>query len=113
MIDPEFEHLLTTPEAEGLTQGEVDAIVTRIESEDFDITGAEVFIRPRGRQSLTGPGVHSPLISTRVPMPLLELLKERADAEGISVSALQRRILTDYLESPLTNSAGKESQLNA
>lgn len=113
MINSEFEHLLTTPEAEGLTQDEVDAIVERIESEDFDITGAEVFVRPRGRQSLTGPGVHSPLISTRVPMQLLELLKERADAEGMSVSALQRRILTDYLASPPTNSVGRESQLNA
>jgi hypothetical protein len=97
MIEGEFEHLLTTPEAEGLTQGEVDAIVERIESDDFDLTGSEVFIRPRGRQSLTGPGVHSPLISTRVPMALLEMLKHRADAEGMSVSALQRRILTEYL----------------
>jgi len=113
VIEPEYEHLLTTPEAEGLAQEDIDAIVTRIESEDFNITGAEIFVRPRGRQSLTGPGVHSPLISTRVPMQLLELLKERADAEGMSVSALQRRILTDYLESTPINRVGRESQLNA
>lgn len=100
MNEPHYEHLLTTPEAEDLTQEEVDAITGRIESEDFDIAGAAVFVRPRGRQSLTGPGVHSPLISTRVPMPVLRLLKERAEAEGTSVSALQRRILTEYLETP-------------
>jgi hypothetical protein len=97
MNEPRLTHLITTPEEEGLTQEEVDAIVERIESDDFDITGSEVFIRPRGRQSLTGPGLHSPLISTRVPLSLLEQLRDRAQLEGISVSALQRRILAEYL----------------
>ena len=92
------EALFTTPEAEGFTQEEIDSLIAEIESDDYDIPEDSVmFIRPRGRQSLTAPGVHSPLISTRIPASLLALLKARAAAEGISVSELQRRVLGDFV----------------
>ena len=88
------EALSTTPEAEGFTQDEIDSLIAEIESDDYDMPEDSVmFIRPRGRQSLTAPRVHAPLISTRVPASPLALLKAGASAEGISVSELQRRAL--------------------
>lgn len=89
--------IYTTPEAEGLTQEEIDDIVEDIESDDHRVNGhAIVLVKPRGRQSLTAPGVHSPLVSTRVTPELLAALRSRAGDEGISVSELQRRILAEY-----------------
>jgi len=94
-----MEPIYTTPEAEGFTQEEIDNLIAEIESDDYDLLENSIMIiRPRGRQSLTAPGVHSPLISTRVPQTLLQQLKERAQAEGISLSELQRRILSEYVE---------------
>lgn len=99
MTDPaERQPIFTTPEAEGFTQAEIDDLIAEIESDDYDIPeDAIMIIRPRGRQSLTAPGVHSPLISTRVPETLLQQLKERAQTEGITMSELQRRIFSEYV----------------
>lgn len=94
------EPIFTTPEAEGFTQEEIDELVKGIEQDDRGASDeAVIVVRPRGRQSLTAPGVHSPLISTRVPASLLAELTERAASEGVSVSELQRRILTEYFAS--------------
>jgi hypothetical protein len=102
MTEPaEYQPIFTTPEAEGFTQEEIDDLIAEIESDDYDIPeDAVMLIRPRGRQSLTAPGVHSPLVSTRVPASLLDLMKTRAAAEGISVSEVQRRALCDYVGHP-------------
>ena len=71
MTEPvEYQAIFTTSEAEAFTQEEIDDLIAEIESDDYDIPeDAVMLIRPRGRQSLTAPGVHSPLISTRVPLP--------------------------------------------
>ena len=102
MTEPvEDQPVFTTPEAEGFTQEEIDDLIAEIESDDYDIPEDSImFIRPRGRQSLTAPGVHSPLVSTRVPASLLDMLKARAAAEGISVSEVQRRALSEYVGHP-------------
>lgn len=97
----EDQPICTTPEAEGFTQDEIDDLIAEIESDDFDIPEDSVmFTRPRGRQSLTAPGVHSPLISTRIPASLLDILRARADSEGISVSEVQLRALYAYVGQP-------------
>ncbi len=102
MMEPvEYQPIFTTPEAEGFTQEEIDDLIAEIESDDYDIPeDAVMLIRPRGRQSLTAPGVHSPLVSTRVPASLLDMLKARAASEGISVSEVQRRALCNYVGHP-------------
>lgn len=102
MTEPaEYEPIFTTPEAEGFTQEEIDDLIAEIESDDYDIPeDAIMIIRPRGRQSLTAPGVHSPLVSTRVPAALLDMLKARAKSEGVSVSEVQRRALSEYVGHP-------------
>lgn len=104
MTEPvEYQPIYTTPEAEGFTQEEIDELIAEIESDDYDIPDGSIMLtRPRGRQSLTAPGVHSPLISTRVPASLLNLLKARADSEGISVSEAQRRALYAYVGQALS-----------
>jgi hypothetical protein len=92
--------VFTTPEAQGFTQDEIDELIEGIERDDHgDSSDVVVLVRPRGRQSLTAPGIHSPLISTRVTPELLEALRARAGNEGISVSELQRRILAEYFAS--------------
>lgn len=97
----QVEPIYTTPEAEGFTQEEIDELIAEIESDDYDLPeDAIMIIRPRGRQSLTAPGVHSPLVSTRVPASLLDMLKARAESEGISVSEVQRRALSEYVGHP-------------
>lgn len=102
MTEPvQHQPIFTTPEAEGFTQEEIDELIAEIESDDYDIPeDAIMIIRPRGRQSLTAPGVHSPLVSTRVPASLLDMLKARAESEGISVSEVQRRALSEYVGHP-------------
>ena len=50
-----------------------------------------------GGKSLTAPGVHSPAVNVRVSVPLYEALRERADAEQVSVSKLARRALEEFL----------------
>jgi hypothetical protein len=95
------EPIYTTPEAEGFTQEEIDDLIAEIESDDYDLLeNAIMIIRPRGRQSLTAPGVHSTLVSTRVPASLLDMLKARAESEGVSVSEVQRRALSEYVGHP-------------
>jgi len=95
------EPIYTTPEAEGFTQEEIDELIAEIESDEYDLLENSIMIiRPRGRQSLTAPGVHSPLVSTRVPASLLDMLKERAESEGVSVSEVQRRALSEYVGHP-------------
>ena len=93
--------VFTTPEAEGFTQEEIDELIAEIESDDYDlIENSTMIIRSRGRQSLTAPGIHSPLVSTRVPASLLDMLKARAASEGVSVSEVQRRALSEYVGHP-------------
>ena len=102
MTEPvEDQPIYTTPEAEGFTQEEIDDLIAEIESDDYDLLENSIMIiRPRGRQSLTAPGVHSPLVSTRVPASLLDMLKARAKSEGVSVSEVQRRALYEYVGQP-------------
>ena len=50
-----------------------------------------------GRKSLSGDGKHSPTVEFRVPESLRTAVEERAAIEGISVSALARRALEQYL----------------
>lgn len=50
-----------------------------------------------GGKSLTAPGIHSPTVNVRVPGSLYEALRERADAEQVSVSKLARRALEEFL----------------
>jgi hypothetical protein len=53
--------------------------------------------RAAGRPSLTGAGKHSPRLSFRVPVTILQLAEQRADAEQVSLSVLARRALEQYL----------------
>lgn len=92
------EPVYTSPEAEGFTRQEIEQLVAEIESADYDLLeNATVIVRPRGRQSLTAPGVHSPLLSTRVPPALLDLLRDQAACEGLTLSELQRKALSTYV----------------
>lgn len=50
-----------------------------------------------GGKSLTGGSTHSPVVQFRVPDQLRERLRERAEAEGKSQSALAREALERFL----------------
>lgn len=52
-----------------------------------------------GGKSLSGGGVHSPRVQFRVPQDLREQAERVAEDEGISLSALARHALEDYLRS--------------
>lgn len=52
-----------------------------------------------GRKSLSGDGANSPRVQFRVPARLRGAAEARAGAEGISLSALAREALEDYLAS--------------
>lgn len=52
-----------------------------------------------GRKSLSGPGRHSPRVQFRVPDAILQQAEERAEIEGVSLSALAREALERYLAS--------------
>ena len=60
--------------------------------------------RVRGRRSLSGDGSHSPVVQFRVPAVLREAVDDRAAAEGVPVSALARRALQAYLDTPVSRS---------
>lgn len=53
----------------------------------------------RGRRSLNGVG-DSPQLRLRLPAELLEALSRRAAQEGLTVSELSRRVLTDAVYQP-------------
>ena len=52
-----------------------------------------------GGKSLSGGGVHSPRVQFRVPQDLREQAERVAEDEGVSLSALARHALEDYLRS--------------
>jgi len=51
-----------------------------------------------GPKSLSGGSKHSPKVQIRVSEETAEELHRRAEAEGVSVSKLARRVLEDYLK---------------
>lgn len=52
-----------------------------------------------GRTSLNGDGSHSPRVQFRVPDAVREQAQERAQHDGVSLSALARTALVHYLAS--------------
>jgi hypothetical protein len=52
-----------------------------------------------GGKSLSGGGVHSPRVQFRVPQDLRTQAERVAEDEGVSLSALARHALEDYLRS--------------
>lgn len=50
-----------------------------------------------GGKSLSGGGAHSPRVQFRVPQSLHDQAEQAAEAEGVSLSALARHALEDYL----------------
>jgi predicted HicB family RNase H-like nuclease len=52
-----------------------------------------------GGKSLSGGDVHSPRVQFRVPQDLREQAERVAEDEGVSLSALVRHALEDYLRS--------------
>jgi predicted HicB family RNase H-like nuclease len=52
-----------------------------------------------GGKSLSGGSVHSPRVQFRVPQDLREQAERVAEDEGVSLSALARHALEDYLRS--------------
>ena len=52
-----------------------------------------------GGKSLSGGGVHSPRVQFRVPQDLHKRAEQVAEDEGVSLSALARHALEDYLRS--------------
>ena len=50
-----------------------------------------------GGKSLSGGSVHSPRVQFRVPQDLREQAERVAEYEGVSLSALARHALEDYL----------------
>lgn len=52
-----------------------------------------------GGKSLSGDGVHSPRVQFRVPQELHKQAERVAENEGVSLSALARHALEDYLRS--------------
>lgn len=70
-------------------------------SEEVDDAQAERLIeaghRTRGRPSLTGKGERSPQITLRLPEPLRQRLKERAEEDCETESEIARRALEQYL----------------
>jgi predicted HicB family RNase H-like nuclease len=52
-----------------------------------------------GGKSLSGGGVHSPRVQFRVPQDLREQAERVAEDEGVSLSALARHALEDYVRS--------------
>ncbi len=52
-----------------------------------------------GRKSLAGAGQHSPTIRVRVPEQLRERAERRAADKGVSLCALTREALEQYLAS--------------
>ena len=50
-----------------------------------------------GGKSLSGGGVHSPRVQFRVPEELRTQAEQAAEDEGVSLSALARHALEDYL----------------
>ena len=52
-----------------------------------------------GGKSLSGGAVHSPRVQFRVPQDLREQAERVAEDEGVSLSALARHALEDYLRS--------------
>lgn len=52
-----------------------------------------------GGKSLSGGGVHSPRVQFRVPEELRTQAQQIAEDEGISLSALARHALEDYVRS--------------
>ncbi|HEY2042432.1 MAG TPA: hypothetical protein VGH11_07110 [Jatrophihabitans sp.] len=52
-----------------------------------------------GGKSLSGGGVHSPRVQFRVPEELRTQAEQVAEDEGVSLSALARHALEDYVRS--------------
>jgi len=52
-----------------------------------------------GGKSLSGGNVHSPRVQFRVPQDLHDEAERLADEQGVSLSALARHALEDYLRS--------------
>jgi predicted DNA binding CopG/RHH family protein len=73
--------------------------ISRDEEPDETLIGRLVDAGRRGRPSLSEPGATSPQITLRLPAQADQTLRNRAAAEGVSVSRYARRILVDALAS--------------
>jgi predicted HicB family RNase H-like nuclease len=80
-----------------LTEADVEALADQFER-GVDLSKW----RPRpGRPSLSAtPGEHSPRIAVRVPAELHRRVLDRAEAEGLSLSQVMRRLLESYAGRP-------------
>lgn len=74
----------------------VEAIVDEFDRA-FDEGRLEFVYPQRGRPSLTGERAESPTVGFRLTPELRERAAVAANREGISLSALARRALEDYL----------------
>ena len=80
-----------------LTQETVDRIVTEVEEAVASGRGTVTYPRSKGRPSLTGRQEVSPSVGFRVTPELRARAELVANRRGVSVSALARAALEDFL----------------
>lgn len=81
-----------------ITEAEARRMAAEFEQADVDYANAE-YPRRRGRPSLTGRAEHSPQITFRLDDEMLQRASRMADRDGVSLSALARQALDEFLSS--------------
>lgn len=87
-----------TRSGRAITEADAERMAAEFEQADLDFTDA-VYPRPRGRPSLTGRAERSPQITFRLDDDMLQRASDVAHRDGLSLSALARQALDDYLSS--------------
>lgn len=87
-----------TPSGRTISEADAERMAAEFEQADLDFTHA-VYPRRRGRPSLTGRAERSPQITFRLDDDMLQRASHVAYRDGVSLSALARQALDEYLSS--------------
>lgn len=85
-------------ETEDIRDGNGERIDDAYVEQVIQRVGAQIASREAGRPSLSADGEVSPQVSFRMPRTMRAKAKQRADAEGKTISALARDALEQYLQ---------------
>lgn len=79
-----------------LTEADAGSLAEEFEIKDLDFSHA-TYPRRRGRPSLTGRSERSPQVTFRLDDDMLQRASQLAERDGVSLSALARLALDEYL----------------
>ncbi len=87
----------TTKKGKEISEAQALAMAIEVEKSDYMVESGEViYVRPVGRPPLGIDGT-SPQITFRVPIAMRIRAEKLAKSEGVSVSALARQALEEFI----------------